>query len=95
MSSILDAVPAVPKKPMTAERTGLGTRREQGMNGCPDGIKHFGVERAHDGGVPPQVVWFSDAPRSSRGHTGGRRIVSEPDRRILDRPHPGPCSRGF
>jgi hypothetical protein len=36
---------------VAAERVGAGRGREQGFHYRPNGIKHFGVERAHDVGT--------------------------------------------
>jgi hypothetical protein len=60
---------------VTAEGVVVDAHWQQRLNGAPDGIEHFGIERAHDGGRPPlgRLVWA--APRLSRGHTSDRWMV--------------------
>ena len=45
----IQAVPVQGTRPATPQRMGLDQRRDERLEGCPDGIEHFGVERAHDG----------------------------------------------
>jgi hypothetical protein len=42
---------------MTSEGMGVLWLRDQGFYGSPDGIYHFGVERAHDIRGPPFGRW--------------------------------------
>jgi hypothetical protein len=48
-----EAGPIRDARPVTAQRMGTGRRREQTFDGVPDGIDHFGLERANDVQVPP------------------------------------------
>ena len=53
----LEAVPVGAPWTMTTQRMQLVLHREQGFYGGPDGIERSGLERAHDGGVPPRDRW--------------------------------------
>ena len=59
---------------MTAERMGLDVDRDERFDGRPDGIYHFGVERAHDMWGPPLGRWW----------LGRTPIVSGPPPRPVD-----------
>jgi hypothetical protein len=44
------AVAVTEDRPLPAERVHLDNDWDEGLDGRPDGIEHFGVERGHDGG---------------------------------------------
>jgi hypothetical protein len=62
--------------PMTTQRMGGLGFGEQGLDGGKHGIKHFGLERAHDGGDLHCVVGDGSHPTSQLGHHGDRWMVS-------------------
>jgi hypothetical protein len=66
--------------PVAAQRMIIPNRRDQRFDRCPDGIYHFGFERARDDGAfhCVVVVWVALG------------IKPEPTRRPVD----GTCSRG-
>ncbi len=54
---------------MTAQWVSVDVDREQGLDGRPDGIAHFGVERAHDNWNLHSVVWWLGKHPESLGAT--------------------------
>jgi hypothetical protein len=71
----LEAHPVRNARPMAAQRVGIDGHGNQRLEGLPDGISHFGVERAHDDGDLHLVVVVGMHPASKPGHHHDRWMV--------------------
>jgi len=76
---------------MTSQRMGLRRRRDQGLRRSPDGIKHFGLECAHDNEVLHLVVgcWVALGikPEPTRRPVDGHLSARPLSARSLPRSH--------